>query len=77
MKTFLGMEVEQNNEDIKLHLDHYIQTVLAEYRYYIKKALRPKNVPISPGVVLHPEQAPAVPDRHKQKYYRSFVAKLR
>ncbi len=78
MKTFLRMEVEQNDEDIKLHLDHYIQTVLAEYRDYIKKALRPKKVPISPGVtvVLHPEQAPAVRDRHKQKYYRSFVAKL-
>jgi hypothetical protein len=74
MKTFLGMEVGQNDENIKLHLDHYIQTVLAEYRDYIKKALRPKKVPISPGVVLHPEQAPAVPDRHKQKYYQSFVA---
>jgi hypothetical protein len=76
MKTFLGMEVEQNDDDIKLHLDHYIQTVLAEYRDYIKKALRHKKVPITPGVVLHPEQAPAVPDRHKQKYYQTFVAKL-
>jgi hypothetical protein len=32
MKTFLRMEVEQNDDTIKLHLDHYIQTVLAEYR---------------------------------------------
>ncbi len=69
--------MEQNDEDIKeLHLDHYIQTVLTEFRDYIKKALRPKKVPISPGVVPHPEQAQAVPDKHKQKYYRSFVAKL-
>ena len=29
MKTFLGMEVEQDDTGIKLHLAHYIQTVLA------------------------------------------------
>ena len=76
MKTFLGMEVEQDDTGIKLHLDHYIQTVLSEYTEYIKKSLRPKKVPISPGVILHPDQVPAVPDKLKQKYYRSFVAKL-
>ena len=58
MKTFLGMEVEQDDTGIKLHLDHYIQTVLSEYTEYIKKSLRPKKVPISPGVVLHPDQVP-------------------
>ena len=83
MKTFFGMEVEQDNTGISLHLDHYIQTVLSEYQTvlseyteYIKKSLRPKKVPISPGVVLHPDQVPAVPDKLKQKHYRSFVAKL-
>ena len=76
MKTFLGMEVEQDDTGIKLHLDHYIQTVLSEYTEYIKKSLRPKKVPISPGVVLHLDQVPAVPDKLKQKHYRSFVAKL-
>ena len=40
----------------------------------MKKSLRPKKVPISPGVILHPDQVPAVPDKLKQKYYRSFVA---
>ena len=67
MKTFLGMEVEQGDAGINLHLDHYVQTVLTEYKDYIKKSLRPKKVPISPGVVLHPDQVPAVPDKLKQK----------
>ena len=49
MKTFLGMEVEQDNKTIKLHLDHYVQETLAEYKDYIKKSLRPKRVPISLG----------------------------
>ena len=28
MKTFLGLEVEQDNKTIKLHLDHYVQEML-------------------------------------------------
>ena len=61
MKTFLGMEVEQDNKTIKLHLDHYVQEMLAEYKDYIKKSLRPKRVPISPGVILRPEDCPELP----------------
>jgi hypothetical protein len=38
--------------------------------------LRPKKMPISPGVVLDPEDVPVLLDPHKQKYYWSFVAKL-
>ncbi len=76
MKTLLEMEVEQSGNTIKLHLDCYIQQVLAEYKAYIKKVLRPKKVPISPGVILNPEDVPELPDQRKQKYYRSFVAKL-
>jgi hypothetical protein len=76
MKTFLGMEVKQSGKTIKLHLDCYIQQVLAGYKVYIKKMLRPKKVPISPGVILNPEDVPELPDQHKQKYYRSFIAKL-
>ena len=38
--------------------------------------LRPKKVPISPGVILDPTDVPVLPDPRKQKYYRSFVAKL-
>ncbi len=47
MKTFLGMEVEQSGKTMKLHLDCYIQQLLAEYKDYIKKTLRPKKVLIS------------------------------
>ena len=76
METFLGMEVEQPGKVIKLHLDSYVQEVLAEYKAYIKKALRPKRVPMTPGIVLTNEDCPILPDPRKQKYYRSFIAKL-
>ena len=68
METFLGMEVEQSGRVIKLHLDNYIQEVLSEYKDYIKKALRPKRVPMSPGLVLNNEDCPILPDARKQKY---------
>ena len=76
METFLGMEVEQPGKVIRLHLDSYIQEVLTEYKAYIKKALRLKKVPMSPGIVLNNEDCPITPDPRKQKYYRSFIAKL-
>ena len=37
MKSFLGMQVEQGDNKIKLHLDHYVQEMLTEYKDYIKK----------------------------------------
>ncbi len=55
MKTFLGMQVEQTAQSIKIHLDHYIKEVLACYVEYIRKAIRPKKVPIAPNVILRPE----------------------
>ncbi len=78
MKSFLGMQVEQGDNKIKLHLDHYVQEMLTEYKDCIKKSLRPRRVPMNPGVVLlpGPEGCPAIPDPHKQKFYRSFVFKL-
>jgi hypothetical protein len=75
MKTFLEMEVEQRGKTLKLHLDCYIQQVLADYKEIIKKMLRPK-LAISLGVVLDPADVPVLPDRRKQKYYHSFLAKL-
>ncbi len=39
MKTFLGIEVEQDNKTIKLYLDHYVQEMLTKYKDYIKKLL--------------------------------------
>jgi hypothetical protein len=44
-------------------------------RKYIKKALHPKKVPISPGVAFKAEDVPELLDPLKQKYNRSFVAK--
>ncbi len=73
METFLGIVVEQSNKSIKIHLYNYVKDVVAEYAKYIKKALRPKKVPIYPGVAFKAED---VPDPLKQKYYHSFVAKL-
>ena len=76
METFLGMEVEQPGKVIRLHLDTYIQEVLTEYKEYIKKALRPKRVLMTPGNILTNEDCPITPDPRKQKYYRSFITKL-
>jgi hypothetical protein len=61
---------------IKLYFDNYIQEVLSEYKDYVKKALRLKRVPMSPGLALNNEDCPIIPDSRKQKYYRSSVAKL-
>jgi hypothetical protein len=76
MKTFLGMQVEQTARSIKIHLDHYSKEVLAGYAEYIRKAIRPKKVPKAPNVIPRPEDTPDLPDPRKQKFYRSFVAKL-
>ena len=78
MEPFLGMAVGQKGKSIKIHLDNYIKNVLTEYSSYIKnlKSLRPKKVPISPGVVFKAEDIPKSPDPLKHKQYRSFVAKL-
>jgi hypothetical protein len=70
------MEIEQSNRLIKMYLDNYISEMLNEYKAYIKKSLLPKRVPFSPGVILRPEDSPTLPDPSKQKFYRSFVAKL-
>jgi hypothetical protein len=78
MEMFLGMEIEQSNRSIKMHLDHYTSEMLNEYKAYIrvKKSLRPKRVPFSPGVILRPEDSPTLQDPSKQKLYRSYVATL-
>ena len=67
VKGFLGREVEQDNKTtIKLHLDRNVHEMLTEYKDYIKKSLRPKRIPISPGAILRPEDCPEVPDLFKQ-----------
>ena len=67
------MAVEQKDKSIKIHLDNYIKDVFTAYSAYIKKSLRPKKVPISPGVVFKAEDIPDSPDPRKQKQYRSAL----
>ena len=43
METFLGMQVEQSENEIRLHLDNYIRETLDEYKAHMKKTLRPKH----------------------------------
>ncbi len=76
MKTFLGMEVEQTARLVKIHLHHFVKGVMAEHAENIKAGIRPKKLPISPNVILKPNDTPELPDPRKQKFYRSFVAKV-
>jgi hypothetical protein len=75
MTSFLGLEVEQEKGQIRLHLDTYVNEMLEEYKAYIKRDLKPKKIPMQPGVVLTKDDAPKIPDPKEQKIYRSFVAK--
>ena len=61
------MVVEQSDMLIKIHLHCYVKDVVAEYAEYIKKALRPKKVPTSPGVAFKTENALELPDPLEQK----------
>ncbi len=70
------MEVEQDEESIRLHLDTHIQETHEEYKSNIKKFLKPKQVPMQPGVVLEHDDCPETPDPREQKIFRSFSAKL-
>jgi hypothetical protein len=94
MTSFLGLEVEQDkgqfrlhlntyvneikqeNGQIRLHLDTYVNEMLEEYKAYIKRDLKPRKMPMQPGVVLTKDDAPETPDPKEQKIYRSFVAKI-
>ena len=76
MTTFLGLEVEQSEEGISLHLDTYIQELVEEYRLIHKKFIKPKKVPMSPGLVLDNSDCPELPDPVKQKQFRSMLAKV-
>jgi hypothetical protein len=76
METFLGMQVKQSKSTARLHLDNYIRELLDEYKAYAQKSLRPKRIPIQPGLILTQEDSPIAPEKRKQKFYRSFVAKL-
>jgi hypothetical protein len=52
MTSFLGLEVEQAKGQIQLHLDTYVNEMLEDYKAYTKRDLKPKKIPMQPGVVL-------------------------
>ena len=76
MSSFLGMEIENNKENLAIHLDTYIQETLSEYKAAVTKFLKPKQVPMQPGIMLELEDCPESPDPVRQKIFRSFTAKL-
>jgi hypothetical protein len=69
MQSFLGLEVEQLDCCIKLHLDTYIQELIAEHQLIRPKFLKPKKVPMSPGLVLDTS------DRRPTPSYRNSIAR--
>ena len=76
LTSFLRMEIEQGPKGINIHLDTYIKETIEEYQKYVKTALKPKKVPMQPGVILDSHDCPEVPDPLEQKIFRSITAKL-
>ncbi len=71
MQSFLGLEVEQLDSCIKLHLDTYIQELIAEHQLIRPEFFKPKTAPMSPGLVLelNDHDCPETPDPVLQKQY--------
>ncbi len=43
MTSILGLEVEQDKGQVRLHLDKYVNEMLEEYKAYIQRDLKPKK----------------------------------
>ncbi len=52
MSSFLGMELEHNKYDFTFLSDTSIQETLAEYKASLTKFLKPKQMPMQPGIML-------------------------
>ena len=76
MTYFLGMDIEQEDGYIKLHLDTYMQEMLDEYKNHIKWDLKPKKIPMQPGVIMTKDDCQETPDPKELKFYRSMRAKV-
>ena len=76
MVNFLGIEVEQSAEGIKLHLDTYTADLIEEFKLLHRKFLKPKKVPMQPGLVLDNTDCPETPDPVRQKNFRMIVQKI-
>jgi hypothetical protein len=74
MDIFLGIQVEQLQGNIRLHLDNYVQETLDEYKLLQAKLLYLKLALIQPWLVLTKEDCPILPNPRKQKF--CLIAKL-
>ena len=52
LSSFLRMEIEHNKKDLVIHLDTYVQETLTEYKAAVSTFLKPKKVPVQPGIML-------------------------
>ncbi len=75
MTSFLGLEVEQDKGQIRLHLDTNVNEMLEEYKAYIKRDLKPKKIPMQPGVVLTKDGAPETQIQKNRKYIDHLLQK--
>jgi hypothetical protein len=73
--SFLGLEVEQDKGQIRLHLDTYVNEMLEEYKAYIKRDLKPKKIPMQPGVVLTKDDSPEPQIQKNRKYIEHMLQK--
>jgi hypothetical protein len=62
IESFLGLEVEQGDEGISLHLDTYVKELIEEYKLIHRKFVKPKTLPMQPAVVLESTDCPELPD---------------
>jgi hypothetical protein len=70
MRLFLGLEVEKDKDRSDYIIDTEVSEILEKYKAYIKRDLKPKKIPMQPGVVLSKDYAPETPDPKEQKVYR-------
>ena len=47
MYTFFGLQVDHGNDEIHMHMDTYVHTVLDEYKTFARKTLRPDCAQLS------------------------------
>jgi hypothetical protein len=79
MSTFLGIQVDHVNLEIHMRMDHYVESVLSEYKSFVmNKRLRHKKLPVQPNYQLptvDPEMEGKGEDPRKT-FYQLFVMKL-
>ena len=82
MKSLIGLDVEESQSKISLHVDAYIQETLDIYKAHpgtkstVTKMIRPKSTPMQQGNVLTSADVPEMPDKNRQAFDRSMVARL-